>query len=289
MAKQKPNRWQGLCEAVRQDDILPTREVGVWTERKLWWWNRYIKITTHAMVGNPQFPGGIVYVDLFAGPGVLTLKGSGTRVPGSPLIAAEAPKQFSKIILCEKDTDIADACESRLKARGHGDRCVVVRGDCNQQIEEICRHIPSRSLTLAFVDPTGLHAKFETVERLAKGRSVDFLILVADGYDIVRNVEVYAKQDRSNLDEFLGDGSNWRDAFANLPNYDSNHICRMFLDEYQTQLKNRLGYSHFGAENLKLPKGTGLYRILFASRHELGMKFWRESTKTDKDGQSVMF
>ena len=134
-----------------------------------------------------------------------------------------------------------------------------------------------------------MHAKFETVERLAKGRSVDFLILVADGYDIVRNVEVYAKQDRSNLDEFLGDGSNWRDAFANLPNYDSNHICRMFLDEYQTQLKSRLGYSHFGAENLKLPKGTGLYRILFASRHELGMKFWRESTKTDKDGQSVMF
>ena len=169
--------------------------------------------------------GPVPIVDLFAGPGVLTLKGSGTKVPGSPLIAAEAPKPFSKIILCEKDADIADACESRLMARGHGDRCVVVRGNCNQQIEEVCRHIPPKSLTLAFIDPTGLHAKFETVECLAAQRAVDFLILIADGYDIVRNVETYAKQDRSNLDEFLGDGSNWREAFANLPNHEANNIC----------------------------------------------------------------
>lgn len=287
MGKQKSNRWPVLCESVRENDGLPTREVGVWTERKLWWWNRYIEITTQAMVGNPQFPGGLVYVDLFAGPGVLTLKDSSTRVPGSPLIAAEAPKQFAKIILCEKNSDTAMACEERLAARGHADRCGIVKGDCNQQIDEICSHIPPKSLTLAFVDPTGLHASFETVERLAAGRAVDFLILVADGYDIVRNVELYAKQDRSKLDEFLGDGCDWRAALAELPNHESSNICRLFLDLYQQQLKRRLNYDHFDAVNLSMPKGAELYRILFASRHPLGMKFWRESTKHDKDGKSL--
>ena len=271
---------------VREDDGLATRDIGEWTERKLWWWNRYIEITTRAMVNQPQFSGGLVYVDLFAGPAVLRKK-DGTRIPGSPLLAAEAPNPFTKIVLCEKDENVAAACEQRLITRGHRDRCVVIRGDCNLMVGDICHEIPANSLTLAFVDPTGLHANFETIKRLARGRAVDFLILVADGYDIVRNVEQYAAQPQSNLDSFLGEGCNWRNAWKQLPNHDSINVCRMFLDLYQQQLKSRLGYLHFGAEYLAMPKGAELYRILFASRHELGLKFWLESTKHDKNSKSL--
>ncbi len=86
---------------------------------------------------------------------------------------------------------------------------------------------------------------------------------MADGYDIVRNVELYAKQDRSKLDEFLGDGCDWRVALAELPNHESSNICRLFLDLYQQQLKRRLGYSHFDAVNLSMPKGPN--SIAFSS------------------------
>ena len=65
------NRWPELCNSVSKDDGFPTREVGHWSERKLWFWNRYIEITTSSMVGHPKWPAGLVYVDLFAGPGKL--------------------------------------------------------------------------------------------------------------------------------------------------------------------------------------------------------------------------
>ena len=57
----RKDRWPELCDRVAADDGLPTRsDVGAWTEDKLYYWNRYIEITTNAMVGNPKWQGGIV-------------------------------------------------------------------------------------------------------------------------------------------------------------------------------------------------------------------------------------
>ena len=93
------DRWPELCRLVEQDDDLPVRDnVGAWTENKLCFWNRYVDITTRAMVGHPKWPEGLVYVDLFGGPGVCVLSGSRRRIPGSPLIAAHSPKPFQKIL-----------------------------------------------------------------------------------------------------------------------------------------------------------------------------------------------
>src|SRR5207249_4737603 len=108
------DRWQELCKLVQEDDGLPVREVRHWTQEKLWFWNRYIEITTSAMVGKPQWSAGLVYVDLFGGPGALRLRNSRRKIPGSPLIAAHSPKPFERILICEKDKKLADACDRRL-------------------------------------------------------------------------------------------------------------------------------------------------------------------------------
>lgn len=52
MGKKRQSNWQNLVSQVQIDDGLPTREAGPWTFDKLWWWNRYIEITTVAMVGS---------------------------------------------------------------------------------------------------------------------------------------------------------------------------------------------------------------------------------------------
>ncbi len=70
MAKKKPSRWSELCKSVESDDGHYARESGFWAEEKLFRWNRYIEITTTAMVGHRAWPNGVAYVDLFAGPGV---------------------------------------------------------------------------------------------------------------------------------------------------------------------------------------------------------------------------
>lgn len=288
MAK-RSKQWGKLCASVADDDGLPVREAGSWTFDKLWWWHRYISITTTALVGRDRWPHRLCYLDLFAGPGVLEAKSTRERMPGSPLIAAEAPKPFDTILLCEKDEKLADACEERLRRRGHSNRCAVFRGNCNELSVEIAKAIPPQSLTLAFVDPTGLHANFSTLEVLAADRSVDFLILIADRMDIVRNVETYAGQAQSRLDDVLGAIQDWRGEWRRMPNQSAENTCRLFASLYRRQLAERLDYDHCDDVVLRLPSGAPIYRVLFASRHKLGLRFWEESTAKMRDGGKSLF
>ena len=278
------NRWPELCRSVSEEDGLPTREVGYWSKKKLFFWNRYIEITTSAMVGSPKWPAGLAYVDLFAGPGVCTIKESRTRLPGSPLIAASAPKPFERIILCEKDSALADACEARVRKTSSGAKCTVFRGDCNERVHDIAALIPDRALTLAFIDPTGLDAKFETIATLSRRGQVDLLILFADSYDIVRNVDLYRDQSDSKLDQVLGPDSGWRSMWDQLDNRCPANIKREFKEIYKTQLGRHLGYKKFGEETVK-NGSVPLYTLIYASKHERGLDFWDKIATKDPSGQ----
>lgn len=280
MAKRE-DRWLQLCKRVEQDDGLPVRKAQSWTSDKLWWWNRYIDITTTALVGRNKWPHELIYVDLFAGPGILQSE-SGERVPGSSLLAVLAAKPFTKVLLCEKRRDLAEACRSRVASFATTESIEVFVGDCNKQIDAICNSIPSRALTLAFVDPTGLHASFDTLTTLTTNRSVDLLILFADFMDIIRNVATYADQSKSKLDAVLGPGCDWRSEWRALPDHRASKVSRLFVQLYQNQLRDLLGYEYFGDEVLYLDHGVPLYRVLFASKDKLGLKFWEESTKKQR-------
>ena len=282
------DRWPELCKLVEEDDGLPVREVGPWTENKLNFWNRYIEITTTAMVGHAKWNAGLAYVDLFAGPGVCKLKQSGKRVPGSPLIAAYAPKPFERILLCEKSRSRAAACRSRLDRTNVSDRCHVFVGDCNAEITHIVKCIPKRALTLAFIDPTGLHAKFETIAALSQAGRVDLLVLFADAYDIVRNVELYKQDPNSNLDQVLGPDSKWREQWDLLDNRSSTKVRGLFADIYKNQLGRCLGYKAFGEETMCCSKGA-LYRLIYASKHERGLQFWNKIATKEASGQKRLF
>ena len=282
------DRWPELCELVEKDDGLPVRDAHHWTEDKLYFWNGYIHMTTTAMVGSPKWPAGVFYVDLFGGPGVCTLKQSKKRMPGSSLIAAYAPKPFTKIIVCEKDRDLAEACEARLGTICDADRFVVLRGDCNELIEQVVGRIPDRALTVAFIDPTGLHAHFDTITTLSKRGRVDLLVLFADAYDIKRNVEIYRQNSESNLDRVLGPDSGWRKQWDQLDNWTGDKARKLFAEIYKSQLARHLGYKEFGEKTMRSASGP-LYRLIYASKHKLGLKFWNEATKKYASGQKQLF
>jgi len=282
------DRWPELCKLVEQVDGFPTRPVNHWTEEKLYFWNTYIHITTTAMVGKPAWRAGLIYVDLFGGPGVCTLKESGRRIPGSPLIAANAPKQFTRIIVAEKDQTFAEACEKRLKASPAYNQCTVLRGDCNQLIGDVAQMIPDRALTLAFVDPTGLHARFDTIATLSRRGRVDLLILFADAYDIQRNVDLYYRDPNSNLDQVLGPGSEWRSRWDKLNNWSSTNVRTMFADVYKGQLQRHFHYKEFGEHTIRCARGA-LYRLIYASKHERGLEFWEKARKKHPSGQRRFF
>ena len=284
------DRWPELCRLVAKDDGLPTwEEAGYWTKKKLYFWHRYLEITTTAMFGNPTFPDGLVYVDLFAGAGICTLKESKKRIPGSALIAANTNKPFSKIIACEERPEYADACRDRLERTPVAKRCHVLTGDCNQLVGQIAEKIPRNALTLAFVDPKGLDAQFDTIATLSQRGRIDFVFLFADAYDIVRNVRLYDQQGKaSKLDQVLGPGTNWRDQWEQLTNRTSDKVRKLFADIYQNQLRRHLGYTHFGEKTMSGTQGP-LYRLIYASKHDRGLDFWQKALKKDASGQRELF
>jgi three-Cys-motif partner protein len=279
------DRWQQLCAAVSADDRLPVREVGRWTEEKLYFWNRYIEITTSAMTGKATWPAGLVYVDLFAGPGVCRIKSSGRRIPGSALIAANAPKAFRQILLVEMDPILAETCSQRLTKTRASNSFRMFQGDSNEVIGQLLPFIPDRAMTLAFIDPEGLDAKFETIRTLTSDRRVDLLVLFADAYDVVRNVDqLYFKNLDSKLDQTLGPNSNWRQRWHSLGNQGGTQARALFAEIYKDQLRNELGYQVFGEKVMKSGKGP-LYRLIYASKSTKGMEFWDKVTNKDAGGQ----
>lgn len=258
------------------DDGMLAPEVGPWSQAKHHFLRRYIDIFT---VGMKNKRWALHYVDLFAGAGVEQVK-DGNRDWGSPLIAAQAKAPFAQLHLCERDPEKFDALSKRLNAFPQPSKPQLINDDANKAVKTIIGAIPSsESLTLAFLDPYGLHLDFETVRALA-GRRTDFIIFFPDHIDMLRNWRMYGGQDESNLDRFMGTRA-WRDFVQETP---QDRLAEAFRHLYVEQVR-RLGYEHFDFERIERSDGVPLYQLIFCSKHERGGEFWRKIAQRKADGQ----
>lgn len=259
-----------------KDDGLYMQTVGKQSFDKHYFLMRYIDIFTTAMTGKWK---GLHYIDLFAGAGIEKLQGSEELRWGSPMIAANAPKPFHRLHLCELDPQKYEALEKRITQIRPDSQ--ILKGDANQEIHKIAIEIPQRTLSLAFLDPYNLQIDFKTLELLAAKRA-DLIIFFPDRLDILRNWKHYYYRDpNSKLDHYLGQDSDWRSVLDNAPPKNRIEELRKF---YVQRLKNILGYQY--VEHERIPtQGRPLYYLIFCSRSEIGAKFWREITLKKRDGQ----
>jgi len=280
-------KWQELVAATGKRDGLLTRSSGVWTANKLYLWHQYVGITTKAMAGKPGWDAGLFYVDLFAGTGICEDRDTGEWFPGSPLIAANAPRPFTKILLVEKDPNCAAALRARMDRSPAASRYRIFEGDCNQCVKDVVSEIPERALTVAVIDPPGLDVHFDTISTLAQGRRVDLLVLFADAMDGLRNLESY-RSAGSRMDLVMGPSSEWREAVDALP-FPSPATTRDALcGVYERQLARRLGYEFISHQAVHGPNGP-LYRLVYASKDARGLDFWVKVNKRDRSGQTRFF
>jgi three-Cys-motif partner protein len=217
------------------------------------------------------------YIDLFAGAGIERVEGRGLDW-GSPLIAAQAPTRFHRLFLCEMNRKPYDALVKRL---GQPNPPLVMRADSNVAVNEIVEQIPQGSLSLAFLDPHGLHLHFNTLKRLST-RRVDFLIFFPDHLDALRNWEaVYQEDPNSNLDLVL-DTKIWREKLRSSPQQKWADV----LTQLYVQQVRSLGYSFFDYERISMPGGRHLYKLIFCSRDKAGGTIWRRIALKRPDGQT---
>jgi three-Cys-motif partner protein len=144
------------------DDRLFTQEVGPWAEDKLAVVARYLQGFAVASRRARRW----YLVDGFAGPGVFTLRGTGRRVPGTPLSGLRVEPQARRCVMLERNRIAAEALRTRTAE--FGDRAVVEHGNANADLVPlIYTHVARSQPCLCVLDPEGSPLEWATVAAIA--------------------------------------------------------------------------------------------------------------------------
>jgi three-Cys-motif partner protein len=218
-----------------------------------------------------------VYIEVFAGPGRCRFPDASEDL-GSPLQMMDL--EFTKFIFIEKNVQGADALESRVKKHGGVDAATIYSGDCVDAVKEIALPV-SKCLALTFIDPTGIsHCPFELVQTLRRRVRTDLLINFPHGMGLKMNQHQYTPKEKSILTRFLG-----TDSWTKFIDRNPGDFVRGVLDLYKDQLR-KLEY-RVGTHEvvIRTQQGTPLYMLVFASRDDLGVRFWDNTMKGVQDPQ----
>ena len=264
-----------------EDDGLHMDSVGSWSADKHHFLKRYIDAFTTSMKDRNW--GSLHYIDLFAGAGIERIRGAGLEW-GSPLIAAQTRLPFARIHVCEKNRKRFEALKERINRYPQPNTPQLIHGDANLVVNDILNEIPDDSLTLAFLDPFGLHLNFETIQQLS-ARRADLIIFFPDHLDALRNWEnVYKGKPDSNLDRTLGTNT-WLNELSESAR---DNWAQVLQDIYQRQIRS-LTYTEFETERISNSQGRFLYKLLFCANHPFASELWRKTAKKHRDGQNMLF
>jgi three-Cys-motif partner protein len=272
-------------------DGLQTRDSGPWVAEKLYYLSRYIDVFETSM---RKKWANRAYIDLFCGPGKCKDRDTGRIYLGSPLIALNAKYPFSHYHFVDSDEGAIDALKRRCSASPMYPRIQFKIGDANAVAPSLVRDLlPMQSLNLAFLDPEGLELRWRTVATLANLERLDLIIHYPQvGLNRVMP-DALTRHGNTMVDSFFGD-EDWRPIFKAHAQGEQAFLHRQLMDHYKSRLAS-LGYTETLRDDeaglepaMKNEKGP-LYRLIFASKHQLGMHFWGKITRKDVHGQRRFF
>ena len=242
----------------------------------------YSSVFVRVVKGQTEQPKvGAVYVDLLAGTGLVSIKdaSSPTYLAGSPICAAFAEKEFDYIVCVESDRDKCDALERRL-AKVRTAEFDIIRGDCNDKIDEVISKIKSKytnPIVLVFVDPEAFEVKFKTLMCLGEAfEKCDFMIHVNSG--AVKREEGKVIKESHNasprvLEEYYDTPA--LDIFENLATMSPEQ-------QYVNFVKEKMGKQIGNTIKIRNTKHHTAYHILCYTRKTQGGSGYADSIETLK-------
>jgi three-Cys-motif partner protein len=283
------------------NDGLCTRSSGKYAKKKLYYLQKYIATFEKSMRDKPWRKRN--FVDLFSGPGKCAIRNSRDIILGSPLLALTTEHPFTDYYFVDLNAENIDA----LKIRSEATEIPIERihsfvGDANEKVLDITTEIQNidneyrpgiwSSLNLAFLDPEGFELQWNTVVNIAQINKMDLIIHYSQqGVKRMADIALKSKKETA-IDKFFGD-LEWRKIYASCKD-DPTGIHRPLIDYYKSKLKD-LGYIEIKDSEeiwteplMKNKNNAPLYRLLFASKNPLGVKFWKEITRIDLDGQLAL-
>lgn len=136
---------------------------------------------------------------------------------------------------------------------------------------------------------------WETVAKLARIRRMDLVINYPEGGLNRVMANVVDSVEENSVDRYFGT-QDWRNIYRKWSITRQGNVHGQLIDLYRSQLQ-RLGYKEIrrddevGDEPLmrNAQRRAPLYRLLFASKHPLGDRFWHSITRRDVWGQGRLF
>ncbi len=266
---------------VAASDGLPAREVGLWSEEKLFYIDRYVDIFSTGMKNKWSRR---VYVDLFSGPGRCVIKDTGREVDGSALLALNAKSPFSDLYLNDYDPEVTTALQRRVA--GSEGRVTIRTLDCNAAARDAVDALELNrkgTIGLAVIDPTAFQISLDSIAALTQGRPVDLIVTLMTGF-LKRFIDDPSYE--PHLDPFFG-SRDWR-SMVELKLEGEKITFRKLLDFYEQQLR-KLGYTHVDDDVRILNSNEAtIYHLVFASKHPRGAEFFKKISQLKFSGQKRM-
>jgi len=258
-------------------DGLSAPEVGDWAEEKYQHVRGYARMFSTSM---RKKWSSLAYVDLYAGAGRSTIRGTSSIIPASATLALSLP--FTRHVFCDIDKEKLEVLRRRVERDHPSAAASYVLGDVNTNVDPILAALqfsPGEGLlSFCLVDPYSLsNLRFETIRRLSE-RKIDFLVLVPSGYDFQVNQHSYAAEGNNVVADFLGDPG-WRALWSASPRRTQKDGAATFIADRFGQQMASLGYIYEDLKKAKVVRSTEknllLYHLMLFSRHELGHTFWK--------------
>lgn len=211
-----------------------------------------------------------VFIDPFAGPGRVQVKGETFTRDGSAVCAWRAladSAPFTNVFVGDLSSERAMACKARLESLGANVTSVV--GQAIETVPKMVQAVPQGALCMALIDPYNLELlSFDLFRELAKLK-VDLAVNFST-MDLQRNAELEFDPDRARFDAAA---PGWRCHPPVLAASKSNVKGAFF--KYWCELVLGLGFSH----SREMPlvhndQGHPIYRMVFFARHDLPNRIW---------------
>lgn len=211
------------------------------------------------------------FIDPFAGPGRIQVKGESFTRDGGAVVAwraLEPSAPFTGMLVGDLDGERARACQSRLRALGAPTSMFV--GPAEDTVPRMIAQVPAKALCFAYVDPYNLELlTFSLLQRLAALPKIDLAINFCT-MDLQRNVDLEFDPTRARFD---GTAPGWREQPAIQTCSKVNQKLEYF--RYWCEMVKSLGFSHSREMPLvRNEQGHAIYRLVFFARHDLPTRIW---------------
>lgn len=230
-----------------------------------------------------------VYLGLYSGSGRAKVEGSGEIVETTAMSVLQLPDPFTQYIFVDHDRQCIDALQKRCTALGTELAVKTICSDVNSAVELVRAAMPRRgAVGFCFVDPFDARLRFNVLREISQLCKMDFLILLALGMDIARNLRnVYFTYRTNTRIADLIDDPHWRSEYESC----GGSIVRFVLNKFNSRMTG-LGYLQPDPKTQYVVRADGrrgmLYILAYYSKHPLGHKYWGHAI-TGSSRQTELF